>query len=100
MNVYYLPTRAQSATDTPVFPPVTTSTWSGLCARAHRAWWRLRVTAVEVCAVIRRGGARNPFEDHIWFSAPEPPAPRRRSAGPARVIDLDLVRQQRAPARG
>lgn len=103
MNVYYLPTRAVSATETPAFSAVSASTWSVLCARTHRAWWRFRLTVTEVCAVIRRGGARNPFDDHVWFAAPEIPEPRRRRVGPARVIDLDLVRQvrqQRALARG
>jgi hypothetical protein len=103
MNVYYLPSRAQGLADTPAFPATTASTWSVLRARTQRAWWRLRLTVTEVCAVIRRGGARNPFEDHIWFTAPEPPEPRRRPVGPARIIDLELVRhvrQQRALARG
>ena len=102
MNVYYLPTRAQSFADTPAFPATTGSSWSVLRARTQRAWWRVRLTVAEVCAVIRRGGARNPFEDHIWFTAPEAPEPRRRAVGPARIIDLDLarlVRQQRAVAR-
>jgi hypothetical protein len=93
MTVYYLPTRVQITNETPEFPAAP-SPWSVLRARTHRAWWRLRVTVSEVCAVIRRGGARNPFEDHIWF-ADEPPAPRRRALGPARVIDLDAARSRR-----
>jgi hypothetical protein len=93
MNVYYLPTRGQITSDTPDFP-ATPSAWSVLGARTRRAWWRLRLTLIEVCAVIRRGGARNPFEDHIWF-ADEAPEPRRRALGPARIIDLDEARLRR-----
>jgi hypothetical protein len=90
MTVYYLPTRGPLTNETPEVPAAP-SPWSVLRARTSRAWWRLRVTASEVCAVIRRGGARNPFEDHIWF-APEPPAPRARAVGPARIIDLEAAR--------
>lgn len=97
MNVYYLPTRGQTMNETPDFSAVP-SPWSVLRARSHRAWWRLRLTITEVCAVIRRGGARNPFEDHIWFTA-DPPEPRRRVVGPARIIDLDAARQRRVPVR-
>jgi hypothetical protein len=95
MNVYYLPSRQQ--TGVPEIP-VTASRWSVLRARAHRAWWRLRLTLTEVCSVIRRGGSRNPLEDHIWFAADAPPAPRRRIAGPARILDLEAARQRRALA--
>jgi hypothetical protein len=97
MTVYYLPTRGPLVNETAELA-VTPSPWAVLRARTSRAWWRLRVTASEVCAVIRRGGARNPFEDHIWFAA-EPPAPRRRVLGPARIIDLDAARRRRIPAR-
>jgi hypothetical protein len=92
MNVYYLPARQQK--DTPAIP-LTASRWSVLQARAYRAWWRLRLTVREVCAVIRRGGARTPLEDHIWFAADPPPAPHRRTVGPARVIDFEAARQRR-----
>ena len=93
MNVYSLPTRREN--DTPEIP-LTASRWSVLQARTHRAWWRLRLTLAEVSAALRRGG-RNPLEEHLWI-ADEMPAPRRRSAGPARVLDLDAARRRRAPA--
>jgi hypothetical protein len=94
MNVYYLPTRHEN--DTPEIPP-TASPWSVLQARAHRAWWRMRLTLAEVYAAVRRGG-RNPLEEHIWIAADEMPAPRRRPAGPARILDLDAARRRRALA--
>jgi len=74
--------------------PLTASRWSVLRARTHRAWWRLRLTLSEVVSVIRRGGARDPLENHIWLVADEAPAPRRRTVGPARVLDFEarLVR--------
>ena len=98
MNVYYLPARQ---VDTPELP-LTASRWSVLRARANRAWWRLRLTAIEVWGVLRRGGQRHAIEDHVWF-ADDLPAPRRRALGPARIIDLDAARRRRvidaAPAR-
>ncbi len=94
MNVYYLPTREQN--DTPALP-LTASRWSVLQARAHRAWWRMRLTVAEIHAVLRRGG-RNPLEDHVWFVADEMPAPRRRPTGPARVLDLEAARRRRGVA--
>ena len=93
MNVYYLPSRAQTVTATPE-PLLTASRWSVLRARTHRAWWRMRLTLIEVISVIRNGGPRNPLENHIWF-ADEAPAPRRRSAGPARVLDFEAARRRR-----
>jgi hypothetical protein len=93
MNVYYLPERRQ--TDSPEVL-LTASQWSVLRARAHRAWWRLRLTVSEVRRVIRRGGVRNPLEDHVWLGADEPAVPRRRARGPARVIDLDAARRRRS----
>ena len=89
MNVYYLPSRQEN--DSPELP-LTASRWSVLRARTHRAWWRLRLTLTEVVSVIRRGGARNPLENHIWFAADDAPAPRRRTAGPARVLDFEAAR--------
>lgn len=95
MNVYYLPSRQRN--DMPEIPLIA-SRWSVLRARAHRAWWRLRLTLTEVCSVIRRGGPRNPLEDHIWFAADEQPAPQRRAVGPARILDLEAARRRRTLA--
>lgn len=95
MNVYYLPSRHQN--DTPEIP-LTASRWSVLRARAHRAWWRMRLTLTEVMSVIRHGGPRNPLENHIWFAADETPAPRRRVVGPARVLDFEAARRRRTVA--
>jgi len=92
MNVYYLPARPQN-NDTPEIP-LTASRWSVGTARAHRAWWRLRLTLTELMSVIRRGG-RNPLEDHIWFAADPEPAPRRRALGPARILDFEAARRRR-----
>jgi hypothetical protein len=97
MNVYYLPTRQPTANDTPELP-LKVSRWSVLRARAHRAWWRLRLTVTEVGLVIRRGGARNPFEDQVWFTPAKAPEPRRRAVGPARIIDFDAARRRRVLA--
>ena len=47
--------------------------------------------------MLRRAG-RNPQEDHVWFVADDMPAPRRRPAGPARILDLDAARRRRGPA--
>src|SRR5205814_4493559 len=92
MNVYYLPARQ---TETPELP-LTASRWSVLRARAYRAWWRVRLTATELLAVVRRNGQRHPLDEHIWFADEPAPAPRRRSCGPARVIDFDAARRRRA----
>ena len=97
MNVYYLPSRQDIAAATPEIS-LTASRWSVLRARTHRAWWRLRLTLTEVMSVIRRGGPRNPLENHIWF-ADEAPAPvRRRVTGPARVLDFEAARRRRTLA--
>ena len=96
MNVYYLPSRQQLATPE---IPLTASRWSVLRARTHRAWWRLRLTLTEVVSVVRHGGPRNPLENHIWFGpVDDAPAPRRRAAGPARVLDFEAARRRRTLA--
>jgi len=96
MNVYYLPSRQDTANATPEIP-LTASRWSVLRARTHRAWWRLRLTFSEVLSVIRHGGPRNPLENHIWFAPiDEAPVPRRRTVGPARVLDFEAARRRRA----
>ena len=97
MNVYYLPERRQN--ETPEIP-LTASRWSVRRARAHRAWWRLRLTITEIVSAIRRGGARNPLEDHIWFATDDAPAPRRRAVGPARILDFDAARRRRTSLAG
>jgi hypothetical protein len=97
MNVYYLPSR-QDTSATPELS-LTASRWSVYRARTHRAWWRLRLTLTEIMSVIRRGGPRNPLDGHIWFAAEDTPAPvRRRSAGPARVLDFEAARRRRSLA--
>ena len=93
MNVYYLPARP---TETHSIP-MTASRWSVLTARATRAWWRLRLTALDVWSALRRGGQRRSFDERIWV-ADDLPAPRRRALGPARIIDLEAARRRRAPA--
>jgi hypothetical protein len=96
MNVYYLPARQPNDNGTPEIS-LTASRWSVFQARAHRAWWRLRLTVSEVYAVVRRGG-RNPLEDHIRFATDEASAPRRRTHGPARILDLEAARRRRTLA--
>jgi hypothetical protein len=93
MTIYYLPTRE---TDTPAIS-LAASRWSVLRARTYRAWSRLRLTATEVWGVVRRGGQRPSFHDHIVFTD-DVLASRRRALGPARIIDLDAARRRRAPA--
>ena len=95
MNIYYLPKRVLATPET--VPPV--SRWSVSRARAHRAWWRFRLTVSELWAVLRRGGRRARLDDQVWFAS-EAPAPRRRPLGPARIIDLETARRRRtlAPA--
>ena len=93
MTIYYLPARE---TDTPAIS-LTASRCSVLRARTYRAWSRLRLTATEVWGVVRRGGQRPSFHDHILFTD-DVPASRRRALGPARIIDLDAARRRRAPA--
>lgn len=99
MNVYYLPTRL-TTTETPELR-LTATRWSIMRARAHRAWWRFRLTVAEVVAVIRRGGPGSPLQDHIWFAdAEDVPMPARRTLGPAQVLDFEAARRRRAVAAG
>ena len=93
MNVYDLPNRQA---ETPGIP-LTASRWSMLRACAHRAWWRLKLTATEMWSVVRRGGNPQPFDEHIWFASLEQ-APRRRALGPARILDFEATRRRRALA--
>jgi hypothetical protein len=96
MNVYYLPARNTTG-ETPAMPS-TASRWSVFQARAHRAWWRLRLTLAEIRSVIRRGGA-NPLDDHIWFApADGERVTVRRKPGPARILDLEAARRRRSLA--
>jgi hypothetical protein len=90
MNVYYLPSRTPERPET---VPATTR-WSMGHARAHRFWWRVRLTASDVWAAVRRGG-RTPLDEHVWFAEGPPVAPRRRVVGPARVLHLDDARRRR-----
>ena len=97
MNVYYLPTRL--ATPETPDPLLIASRWSIMRARAHRAFWRFRLTMIEVMAVIRRGGPGSTLQDHIWFAdAEEVPVAPRRTQGPARVLDFEAARRRRALA--
>ena len=93
--MYYLPCRASETLDV----ASAASRASILRARAHRFWWRLRLTATDVCAAVRRRG-RSPIDEHVWFADDVSAAPRRRSvlAGPARVLDMDDARRRRQPA--
>ena len=95
MNVYYLPTRLTTS-ETPELQ-LTATRWSILRARAHRAWWRFRLTLIEVVAVIRRGGPGSTLQDHIWFADVEDtPEPPRRTLGPAQILDFEAARRRRA----
>jgi hypothetical protein len=91
-NVYYLasPTPAVQRSSRP--SGGLTSQWLHL--RLLIFWWRLRFTATEVLATIRRFG-RAPMEIDTAFleqpasmtlALPRPPA------GPARIIDLAAAR--------
>ena len=94
MNVYYLPLR-NVETETAAIPLA--SRWSVLRARTARLVWRLRLTGLEVWSVLRNG-RRNPLEDHVWFADEPPVGPRRRAAGPARILDLEAGRRRRVIA--
>lgn len=88
-NVYYL---------TPAAPPVEGPT--GQAPRLPRRlrlialWWRVRLTALEVGAAVRRFG-RNPIHSDLTFLEQRADLVlrgARRSAGPARIIDFASAR--------
>jgi hypothetical protein len=89
MKVYYLPSRTP---DLPEIVPAP-ARWSIFQARAHRLWWRVRLTAADVWSAVRRGG--NPVDEDVWFAEEPPVRPHRRVIGPARVLDLDAARRRR-----
>jgi hypothetical protein len=91
MNVYYLPSRSTESLDV----AAAATHWPAFQAGGHQFWARVRLTAVDVWSAVRRGGGRNPIDDHVWFPDDVPPAPRRRTAGPARVLDFDAARRRR-----
>jgi hypothetical protein len=94
-NVYYLP--AQPVEDPVPVPP---RGWVALRTRFTRAWWRLRITIIEVRAAIRRPGRRL-FADEapIFLDRNAEYIERRRvrPAAPARVIDFATARGRLRP---
>ena len=88
-NVYYLAPAAPAPARTPRL-----SRSLVLRLRVLALWWRARLTAVEVCQVLRRFGRPSLREDDavleqraeiILAAAPRP-------LGPARVIDFEAAR--------
>jgi hypothetical protein len=88
MNVYYLPSRPTTAL-TPIEPE-----WPSFGTRLRNAWWRIRLSLVEVRALLRR---RPRFTAELSdFSVPAAPRPSR----PAQVIDFEDARHRLRPATG
>jgi hypothetical protein len=88
-NVYYLPARTEIVDAYPV--PRRPSWWM----RVTLTWWRARVTAREVCTVLRRGGRRWLTDvDALVLARTGDERPRQRYAVPARVIDFAAARQR------
>jgi hypothetical protein len=94
-NVYYLP--AQPVEEPIPAPP---RGWSAFRTRITRAWWRLRITVIEVRAAIRRPG-RTLFADEgpMYLDRCAEYVERRpvRPATPARVIDFATARGRLRP---
>lgn len=94
-NVYYI---APQPSPAPL--PPRPAGWTRLRQRATRTWWRLRLTLADIRAAIRRPGGRLFAADDypllldraVEVFAQQPPAPQRRAAGPARVIDFGAAR--------
>jgi len=85
-NVYYLPTEPVVAP-----PRAPRSRWGRLGRRVTRAWWRLRITAAEIRAAIRRPRPLVLSEEAVAF-LDRMTERRPRFAAPARVIDLASAR--------
>ena len=92
-NVYYLP--AQPEEETPEAP----RGWVTFRARLTRAWWRFRLTVIEIRAAIRHPGGRLLSDDGPIFldRSAEVVERRRHPAGPARVIDFESARGRLRP---
>jgi len=92
-NVYYLP--AQPVEEI----PVTASGWATLHARLTRAWWRLRLTLIDVRLAIRRPGGRLFADEGPLFdrAAELVERTRPRPTQPARIIDFATARVRLRP---
>ncbi|HEV8615790.1 MAG TPA: hypothetical protein VGU22_09890 [Methylomirabilota bacterium] len=91
-NVYYLPAH-------PVERIPVTARWATLHARLARAWWRLRLTLIDIRLAIRRPGGRL-FADEgpIFDRAAElVERTRPRPTHPARIIDFATARVRLRP---
>jgi len=91
-NVYYLPTEPVLAP-----PRQPRSRWDRLGLRVARAWWRLRITAAEIRAALRRPRPLVLSEEAVAF-LDRMTERRPRFAVPARVIDLASARARLRPA--
>lgn len=90
-NVYYLPTEPVVAA-----PRAPRSRWNRLGLRVARAWWRVRITAAEIRAALRRPRPLVLSEEAVAFL--ERVGDRRpRYAVPARVIDFAAARARLRP---
>jgi hypothetical protein len=90
-NVYYLPAPAGAAFSEPRVER------ASLWRRCRSAWWRLRVAAAEVRAIMRPR-LRSPSLDYVGLleAVGEPVRPQRRR--PAPVIDFASARLRLRPA--
>ena len=90
-NVYYLPTPAVEALSEP------RADRASLWRRCRSAWWRLRVAAAEVRAIMRPRLRSSSF-DYVGLleAVNEPVRPQRRR--PAPVIDFVSARLRLRPA--
>ena len=92
-NVYYLPAPQVEE------GPVTAGGWATLHARLTRAWWRLRLTLIDIRMAIRRPGGRLFADEGAIFdrSAELIERTRRRPIDPARIIDFATARDRLRP---
>jgi hypothetical protein len=83
-NVYYLPAPTPDGRRASRRSP-------GLRLRLLAFWGRLRLTATDVGAALRRFGREDFDADELILSVPRPPG------RPARIIDLAAARLRRRP---
>lgn len=89
MNVYYLPTRTSSEQEPMI------SQWPSFPTRLRNAWWRVRLAMVEVRGILRsRPRYMGGLVAYEALGEEEFPAPPRRPARPATVIEFDAARRR------
>ena len=86
-NIFYLPSNAEPPELIP--PP---ARWAVFRARVTRRWWRLRIAAAEIRAILRRSRRDVATEWSGLPSIPDLMERPRRSRGPARILDFESAR--------